>query len=160
MGRLKEPAREDFVDKCSRMTFKQLQEYYGVSSSTIAIWKARLRVPRTGRGNAPAKEDLLAAGAGDLSDSDVGAHFGVSHTAVYYWRRLYGIPSRQQRIAAERRDKAKVKALRRRPPRNQTLAIRVNKYEHQELKERSEQAGMSISDMLRAILFGDGGTDE
>lgn len=159
MTRLKEPDREDFVDKCGRMTFKQLKEHYRVSGSTIAIWKARLRVPRTGRSNAPAKEKLLAAGAGDLSDNEVGAHFGVSHTAVYYWRRMYGIPSRQQRIAAERRSKAEVKALRRRPPRNQTIAIRVNKYEHQELKERSERAGMSVSDLLRAILFGDGGTE-
>jgi len=160
MGRLKEPAREDFVDKCSRMTFKQLQEYYGVSSSTIAIWKARLRVPRTGRGNAPAKEDLLAAGAGDLSDSDVGAHFGVSHTAVYYWRRLRGIPSRRQRIAEERKSKANRSKLRRRPARKETVAVRLNKYEIQELKDRSEQAGVSVSDLVRSVLFGDGGGDE
>jgi len=160
MGRIKEPDRDAFLDACSRMTHKELQSHYGVSSGTIAIWKARLRVPRTGRSHAPSKEALLAAGAGDLTDTEVGNYFGVSHTAVYYWRRLHGIPSRRQRIAEERKSKANRSKLRRRPARKETVAVRLNKYEIQELKDRSEQAGVSVSDLVRSVLFGDGGGDE
>ena len=140
----KMPTRDEFLAAVAGKTVSEQAALYGVSTATISIWRARLRVQRERR-RRPARHELIEAGAGRMSDRDLARALGVSVQRARYWREQYGIPA-----AASRE-----RSLQRPGEVSGALTIRLYRHERQELKERSEQAGVSVSAFVRAALFGE-----
>lgn len=146
----KMPTRDEFVKASDGKTVKESAALYGVSTSTIQIWRARLRVRDTNRSHPLTERELLGAGAGRRTDAEVAATLGTPASRVGYWRRVYGIPGNPKVW----------RKLERMSESSGVLTVRLYSHERRELKDRSEQAGLSVSEYVRGVLFGDGGTDE
>lgn len=153
MAKSKMPTRDELLRVSDDRTIAEVAAIYGVTTATVSIWRSRLRVATKNKARRPrlTEQELLRAGAGRRPDNEVAATLGVSRPKVIYWRQAYGIPGNAQ-VWRMRERWAKEAA--------EVLTVRLYQHERQALKERSKQAGVSVSDLVRRVLFGDGGTDE